>query len=107
MQQTTRTWDELRSSARMAERRLEDKIAAYTEISRALTRSSVAVYDEGGRNKSETTTKTRHRTTVLRLFVPLSCLENPRDETVDDNELAVDIENALALVGAYGSVAWR
>ncbi|RQM08866.1 hypothetical protein DD237_000637 [Peronospora effusa] len=70
MQRTTRTWEELRSSARMAERRLEDKIAAYTEFSRAQTRNSVAVYDE----------------------------ENPQEETADEKELAVDIENALALL---------
>ncbi|ETP29114.1 hypothetical protein, variant [Phytophthora nicotianae P10297] len=68
MQTATRTWEELRSSARAAEHTLEDKIAAYTAVSRAQTRSSSAVYDE----------------------------ENPPEETADERELAVDIENALA-----------
>ncbi|RLN49632.1 hypothetical protein BBJ29_007878, partial [Phytophthora kernoviae] len=67
MQTTTRSWEELRGSARTVERTLEDKIAAYTAISRAQSRSSTAVYDE----------------------------ENPPEETADERELAVDIENAL------------
>lgn len=48
MQTATRSWEELRSSARVAERTLEDKIAAYTAVNRAQTRSSAAAYDEGG-----------------------------------------------------------
>uniref|UniRef100_H3GHD2 RRM domain-containing protein n=1 Tax=Phytophthora ramorum TaxID=164328 RepID=H3GHD2_PHYRM len=68
MMQTTRSWEDLRSSARAAERTLEDKVAAYTAVSRAQARSAAAAYDE----------------------------ENPPEETADERELAVDIENALA-----------
>ncbi|CAI5739363.1 unnamed protein product [Hyaloperonospora brassicae] len=68
MQTTTRSWEELRSSARAAERTLEDKIAAYTTASRAQTRSAALVHDE----------------------------ENPIEETADERELAAAIENALA-----------
>ncbi|RLN94573.1 hypothetical protein BBJ28_00015951 [Nothophytophthora sp. Chile5] len=48
MQTSTRSWEDLRSGARAAERTLEDKIAAYTAVSRAQSRSSAAAYDEGG-----------------------------------------------------------
>ncbi|KAF1777200.1 Golgi SNAP receptor complex, subunit 1 [Phytophthora cactorum] len=69
MQTATRSWEELRSSARTAEHTLEDKIAAYTAISRAQARSSAPVYDEA---------------------------ENPPEEAADERSIAVDIENALA-----------
>jgi hypothetical protein len=49
MQTATRSWEDLRSSARTAERTLEDKVAAYTAISRAQARNSSAAYDEGER----------------------------------------------------------
>ncbi|CAH0477073.1 unnamed protein product [Peronospora belbahrii] len=68
MQRATRTWEELRSSARVAERTLGDKITAYTVISRDQIRNSVASYDE----------------------------ENPREETANEKELAACIEDALA-----------
>uniref|UniRef100_M4BFT0 Golgi SNAP receptor complex member 1 n=1 Tax=Hyaloperonospora arabidopsidis (strain Emoy2) TaxID=559515 RepID=M4BFT0_HYAAE len=68
MQTTTRSWEELRSCARAAERTLEDKIAAYKVASRAQSRGVAVVYDE----------------------------ENPIEETADERELAVAIENALA-----------
>ena len=48
MQTTTRSWEELRSCARAAERTLEDKIAAYKVASRAQSRGVAVVYDEGG-----------------------------------------------------------
>ncbi|KAI9907239.1 hypothetical protein PsorP6_003661 [Peronosclerospora sorghi] len=67
MQPTTRSWEQLRSSARAAERTLEDKIASYTAISRAQVRSSMAPYDE----------------------------ENPPEQKADEIKLAVDIEKAL------------
>ncbi|RLN72044.1 hypothetical protein BBJ28_00006730 [Nothophytophthora sp. Chile5] len=85
MQTSTRSWEDLRSGARAAERTLEDKIAAYTAISRAQSRSSAAAYDE-----------------VLALFSSVYMriiVENPPEETADERELAVDIENALTAVG--------
>lgn len=48
MQQSSSTlaWEDLRRAARTAERHLEDKIAAYTAISKAATRVAVD-YDVG------------------------------------------------------------
>lgn len=46
---TTQSWEELRRAARTAERHLEDKIAAYTAISRSAARV-VGDYDVGGYN---------------------------------------------------------
>lgn len=48
MMQSPHSWEELRRSARTAERRLEDKIAAYTAISKAQARApSNREFDEG------------------------------------------------------------
>lgn len=47
MLQATPSWDELRRSARTAERQLEEKIAAYKEISRAAGAKSAEQFDEG------------------------------------------------------------
>lgn len=48
MLQNQHSWDELRRNARSAERRLEDKIAAYTTISKAQTRAPASKqFDEG------------------------------------------------------------
>lgn len=46
MQTGAQSWEELRRAARTAERHLEDKIAAYTAISKAATRAP-ADYDVG------------------------------------------------------------
>ncbi|GMF32766.1 unnamed protein product [Phytophthora fragariaefolia] len=90
MHTATRSWEDLRSSARAAEHALEDKIAAYTALSRAQGRG--AAYDEGawqqesGARSGETLTRRR------------DAAENPPEETADERELAMDIENALAAV---------
>lgn len=48
MMQSQHSWEDLRRNARSAERRLEDKIAAYTAISKAQARAAVArQFDEG------------------------------------------------------------
>ncbi|TDH70751.1 uncharacterized protein CCR75_005101 [Bremia lactucae] len=67
MPTTTRSWEELRSSARVAENTLADKVSAYTSISKIQARHNLATFDE----------------------------ENPSGETSDERELATDIENAL------------
>jgi len=48
MMQSQHSWEDLRRNARSAERRLEDKIAAYTAISKAQTRAAASrQFDEG------------------------------------------------------------
>ncbi|TYZ59204.1 hypothetical protein PybrP1_007137 [[Pythium] brassicae (nom. inval.)] len=63
---TQQSWEELRRAARTAERHLEDKIAAYTAISRSAPRVA-GDYD----------------------------VENPPADSTGEQELALDIENTL------------
>ncbi|GLD95118.1 hypothetical protein PINS_up003743 [Pythium insidiosum] len=67
MMQSTLVWDELKRSARSAERELEDKIASYVSINQA-TKRTTAEYDE----------------------------ENPPEESTGEKQIATDIENALS-----------
>uniref|UniRef100_K3WQC3 Golgi SNAP receptor complex member 1 n=1 Tax=Globisporangium ultimum (strain ATCC 200006 / CBS 805.95 / DAOM BR144) TaxID=431595 RepID=K3WQC3_GLOUD len=66
MQTSTQSWEELRRAARTAERHLEDKIAAYTTISKTATRATTE-YD----------------------------VEDPPADTANERQLALDIENTL------------
>ncbi|GAB9474691.1 hypothetical protein Gpo141_00011809 [Globisporangium polare] len=66
MQAGAQPWEDLRRAARTAERHLEDKIAAYTSISKAAARVATD-YD----------------------------VEDPPADTTGEHQLALDIENTL------------
>jgi hypothetical protein len=88
MMQASQSWDQLRRSAKTIERTLEDKIAAYSAISKNVTKLS-SEYDEG-------------RSLLFHVsvgFLTVSkLLENPSEETAEEREIPLEIERNLISV---------